>query len=51
MYTYQDKKIRKNYKTIEQSVIDYVKENFKELTIITDKINPDGCSKKKDLIY
>jgi hypothetical protein len=47
MYTYPDKRIRKNYKTKEQTVVDYVKNTFKNLTIITDKINPDGCSKKR----
>lgn len=47
VYTYPHKRTRKNYKTKEQVVIDYVENNFKELTLITDKINPDGCSKKR----
>jgi hypothetical protein len=46
-YTYPHKRTRKNYKTKEQNVVDYVKDNLKELTIITDKVNPDGCSKKR----
>lgn len=47
IHIYPDRKNYKNYKTREQSVIDYVKTNFSDLTIITDKINPDGCSKKR----
>jgi hypothetical protein len=46
-YIYPDKKNRKNYKTKEQTVINYVKTIFSDLTITTDKINPDGCSKKR----
>ena len=37
----------KNYKTKEQTVVDYIKIIFPDLTIITDKINQDGCSKKR----
>jgi hypothetical protein len=47
MYTYPHKRIHKNYKTKEQAIVDYVKNEFKNLTIISDKINPDGCSKKR----
>ena len=46
-YIYPDRKNLKNYKTKEQTVINYVKTTFTDLTIITDKINPDGCSKKR----
>jgi hypothetical protein len=46
-HIYPDKQNRKNYKTKEQTVIDYVKTAFSDLTIVTDKINPDGCSKKR----
>lgn len=47
IHTYPNKITKRNYKTKEQSVIDYVKNEFQELTIITDKINPNGCSKKR----
>ena len=47
IHTYPDKKIKRNYKTKEQSVVDFVKNEFSNLTIITDKINIDGCSKKR----
>jgi hypothetical protein len=47
IHIYPDKKNCRNYKTKEQTVIDYVKTTFPELTIVTDKINPDGCSKKR----
>jgi|688.fasta_scaffold62031_3 hypothetical protein len=46
-YMHPHKRTRKNYKTKEQTVSEYIKENFKDLTIITDKINPNGCSKKR----
>jgi hypothetical protein len=46
-HIYPDRRNRKNYKTKEQTVIDYVKITFPDLTIVTDKINPDGCSKKR----
>lgn len=47
IYTYPGRRIKKNYKTKEQTVVDYININFPYLTIITDKINPDGCSKKR----
>jgi hypothetical protein len=47
IYTYPDKRTHKNYKTKEQSVVDYISKTFPNLTIITDKINKDGCSKKR----
>jgi hypothetical protein len=47
MYTYPDKKLLKNYKTKEQTVLDYIKNEFPNLTISSDKINVDGCSKKR----
>ena len=47
IHTYPNKKTKRNYKTKEQSVIDYIKNELQNLTIITDKINPDGCSKKR----
>jgi hypothetical protein len=46
-YTYPHKRTRKNYKTKEQTVVDYVNKQFQHLTIIADKINPNGCSKKR----
>jgi hypothetical protein len=47
IYNYPNKTTKRNYKTKEQTVCDYIKINFKELTIVTDKVNPDGCSKKR----
>jgi hypothetical protein len=47
MYTYPRTRIHKNYKTKEQAVVDYININFPDLTIVSDKINPDGCSKKR----
>ncbi len=47
IHTYPNKKTKRNYKTKEQAVIDYIKNEFQKLTIITDKMNPDGCSRKR----
>jgi hypothetical protein len=47
IHTYPNKRTKRNYKTKEQSVVEYVKNEFQYLTIVTDKINPDGCSKKR----
>ena len=47
IHTYPTKSTKRNYKTKEQSVVDYVKNEFQNLTILADKVNPDGCSKKR----
>lgn len=41
----------RNYKTKEFKVNEFIKEEFKEKTILFDKIVPDGCSKKRPDIY
>jgi hypothetical protein len=47
IYTFPDNPVSRNYKTKEQSVVDYVKIVFPNLTWITDKIIQDGCSNKR----
>lgn len=47
MYTYPHKRMSKNYKTKEQTVVDYIKNQFPTLTIITDQVIKDGCSKRR----
>jgi hypothetical protein len=47
IHTYPDKKIKRNFKTKEQTVVNFVKKEFPNLTIINDRINLDGCSKKR----
>jgi hypothetical protein len=45
--TFPDKPISKNYKTKEMAVGDYIKEQFKDLTLIFDKQTQDSCSKRR----
>jgi hypothetical protein len=47
IHTYPDKPVTRNYKTKEQSVVDYIKNEFQNLSIVFDKIVQDGCSKKR----
>lgn len=47
IHTYPDKPTMRNYKTKEQNVVDFIKNIFHNLTIQTDKIIQDGCSKKR----
>lgn len=47
IHTYPDKPTMRNYKTKEQNVVDFIKNSFHNLTIQTDKIIQDGCSKKR----
>jgi hypothetical protein len=44
IYTFPEKKIAINYKTKEQSVLDFIKEHFSNYTIISDRKIKDGCS-------
>jgi hypothetical protein len=44
---FPDKPVARNYKTKEKNVTDFVLENFKNITIITDKKVQDGCSKRR----
>jgi len=43
---FPDKPVARNYKTKEQSVIDFIKHNFNNLTWICDKKIQNGCSKR-----
>ena len=47
VHTYPDKPVIRNYKTKEQNVVDYIKNEFQNLSIVFDKIIQDGCSKKR----
>jgi hypothetical protein len=49
--TYPDEKVSRNYKTKEQSVVEYIKREFPNFTWITDKKISDGCSlRRPDLL-
>lgn len=41
----------RNYKTKEFKVNEFIKENYKDITLLFDKVVPDGCSKKRPDIY
>jgi hypothetical protein len=47
VYMFPEKSNVRNYKTKERAVVDYVMENFKEYSIITDKKILDGCSRRR----
>ena len=47
IHLFPDNPIARNYKTKEKIVTDFVLENFKNVTIITDKKINDGCSKRR----
>jgi hypothetical protein len=47
IHLFPDKPVSRNYKTKEKMVTDFVLENFKNVTIITDKKINDGCSKRR----
>lgn len=44
---FPDKPVSRNYKTKEYSVIEFIKDKFKDITWICDKIIKDGCSKRR----
>lgn len=44
---FPDKPVARNYKTKEKTVVDFVLENFKDLTWVSDKKVQDGCSKRR----
>lgn len=48
---YPDKPVSRNYKTKEREVVNFVKDNFEEFTIKTDKKIYDGCSRKRPDIF
>jgi hypothetical protein len=47
IYTYPDKPVTRNYKTKEQNVVNYIKNEFQNLSVVFDKTIQDGCSKKR----
>lgn len=52
MHTFPEKPVSRNYKTKEQSVIEFITKEFPQYTVITDKKVADGCSKKRpDLLF
>ena len=50
-HTYPDRRIYRNYKTKETTVVDFIKEKFPDFTWIADKRIADGCSlRRPDLL-
>lgn len=47
VYTFPDEKITRNYKVKEQHVVDFIKNEFKDLNMEFDKIIKCGCSKRR----
>ena len=47
IHLFPDKPVARNYKTKEKNVTDFVLENFKNVTIVTDKKVQDGCSRRR----
>ena len=47
MHLFPNKPISRNYKTKEKYVVDYIKDQFKEIDIIPDKRIHEGCSKRR----
>jgi hypothetical protein len=48
---FPDKPVARNYKTKEQSVVDYIKDNFPNVDWIADKRVDDGCSKRRPDLF
>ena len=48
---FPDKPVARNYKTKEQSVVDYIKDNFPNVDWIADKRVSDGCSKRRPDLF
>ena len=51
VYTFPDAPISRNFKTKEQSVVDYIKKKFNKLSWYADKIIYDGCSKRRPDLF
>jgi len=51
MNMFPDKPVARNYKTKEQSVVDYIKDNFPNVDWIADKRVSDGCSKRRPDLF
>jgi len=47
IHVFPDKKVSRNYKTKEQSVVDFVLENYKNYSWVSDKRVQNGCSKRR----
>lgn len=47
IHLFPDKPISRNYKTKEKTVVDFIKENFTNLTLIHDRKVIDGCSQRR----
>ena len=47
VYLFPDKPNSHNYKTKEISVVEYIKKEFEDITIITDKKIQEGCSRRR----
>jgi hypothetical protein len=50
-HLYPDRPMALNYKTKEAAVVQYIKQEFPDIDIITDKKIKDGCSKRRPDIY
>ena len=51
MNLFPDKPVSRNYKTKERSVVEFVQNNFSNVSWIFDKSIPDGCSSKRPDIF
>jgi hypothetical protein len=51
VHMFPEKAISKNYKTKEKTVADYIKQQFIDIDIKTDKIIEGGCSKRRPDIF
>ena len=47
MHLFPDKPMARNYKTKELAVVEFVKEHYTQINIITDKIIHEGCSRRR----
>ena len=47
MYLFPSKPVSVNYKTKERAVLEFVKENFPDIDIVSDKIIKNGCSRRR----
>jgi hypothetical protein len=51
IHLFPDKPVSRNYKTKEKAVVDYVKENFKDIDLTCDKTVKEGCSRRRPDIF
>ena len=51
MHLFPDKPMARNYKTKELAVVQYIKEHFPDIDIITDKTIQGGCSRRRPDIF